>query len=287
MLDWRPNPSRARAESMALSRALAMGLGFDSTSEGVFHPAVFAANSVPYSRRPPIDLLMKLVSESRRRATSYGTAGSFQFDLEPLPELLRQGTVERAHVAAEESTGERQEFAVCEVIDDSIREGIAAAFRLVRSYWPEIEREIRVTTTCLNIFVGSRVLGFADFKTHGLIFLRRDELDDPAVCAEGIIHEASHVRFNGLLASTPCLEADDGQLYTTPLREDPRPAFGLLHQLFVVARLGAWNRRIDSAEARCKAEWAAVKLDDARATVLGLPLTAAGRQIVTSLYCRK
>ncbi|MFI7128040.1 aKG-HExxH-type peptide beta-hydroxylase [Nonomuraea sp. NPDC050153] len=145
-------------------------------------------------------------------------------------------------------------------------------------------QEIRTTVTCLSFFTAGNAIGFADICTHGLICLRADDLSNATVLAEEIIHESSHVRLNGILASTTCLEDDHGRLYQTPLREDPRPAAGLLHQLFVLARLCDWHARLGTRAVTERAERATQDLAAAYTTVQNeLPLTTAGRELVSTI----
>ncbi|MCP2353554.1 HEXXH motif-containing protein [Nonomuraea thailandensis] len=120
---------------------------------------------------------------------------------------------------------------------------------------------------------------------RGSFALRAVELSEPiAKLAEEIVHESSHVRLNSILASTPCLLDDGGKLYETPLREDPRPAVGLLHQLFVLARLCEWHARLGKHAIPERVMRAREDLIAAHATVVAeLPLTEAGRALVSTI----
>ena len=51
---------------------------------------------------------------------------------------------------------------------------------------------------------------------------------DPMILAEAIIHEFSHNKINALWTLAPLLENAFHPLYTSPVRPDPRPLFGVL-----------------------------------------------------------
>jgi hypothetical protein len=119
----------------------------------------------------------------------------------------------------------------------SQKASLNAALDLLSQLWPEASSEVQSSVAVINGFVSDRVIGFTDIHSHGAVFLRTDDIArPPGYLAEEILHEASHIRFNAKLADTP-LFVDNGHVFQSPLRPDPRPVFGVMHQVFVLARL--------------------------------------------------
>jgi HEXXH motif-containing protein len=296
-LHWQPDSVRARLERAALSRFFGRKLqelfGWDPTElerelgGDLVHPVTASVayaekNSVslPLSRR----VLVHAIGESRRRAEKTAAGGSFAVDLVPPDPMVMAATVER-HMRTARRLGDTEAIGFHRPEEMEFDDALREAHRLIGDHWPEMLAEMPVTVTCLTFFTAGAAVGFSDIYTHGLIALRALELSEPPVAlAEEIIHESSHVRLNGLLASTPCLLDDGGRLYATPLREDPRPAAGLLHQLFVLARLCEWHDRLGGRAIPERVAEAREDLTAAHATVCAeLPLTDAGRALVSTI----
>jgi HEXXH motif-containing protein len=119
----------------------------------------------------------------------------------------------------------------------SEKASLNAALHLLNQLWPEASDEVESSVAVINGFSSDRVIGFTDIHSHGAVFLRTDDIArSPSNLSEEILHEASHIRFNALLAGTP-LFVDTGHVFQSPLRPDPRPVFGVIHQVFVLARV--------------------------------------------------
>lgn len=293
-LHWQPDPVRARRERAALSRFLGAQLHelFDCAlpelehdlGGDLVHPMT---SSIAYAKKKGASVLLSrptmvgAVAESRGRAEKAAASGSFAVDLEPLDQRVMAATVER-HMEISRQVGDPGDINFLRPDKVESDAALREARRLIRDYWPVMLEEISITVSCLTFFAAEQTIGFADIYTHGLIALRVDDLlAPPAKLAEEIIHESSHVRLNGILASTACLLDDGGRLYETPLREDPRPAAGLLHQLFVLARLCEWHARLGERAIPERVVRARADLIAAHATVCAeLPLTDAGRALV-------
>ncbi|MEV6039307.1 HEXXH motif-containing putative peptide modification protein [Nonomuraea sp. NPDC052116] len=250
------------------------------------HPAAFALAWAKANGAPPAlskNGLIRTVKESRRRAGDAARRAGFAVDLTPLEEPVVAPTVER-HIRIARQAGDVETLVFHSPEQLNCHGFLRQAHGLIVDRWPAMAQEIQTTVTCLSFFTAGNAIGFADICTHGLICLRADSLANVTVLAEEIIHESSHVRLNGILASTPCLEDDNGRLYQTPLREDPRPAAGLLHQLFVLARLHDWHARLGTRAVPERAERAMRDLAAAYTTVQNeLPLTDAGRALVSTI----
>lgn len=116
-------------------------------------------------------------------------------------------------------------------------ENIRAAFALIDEIWPEALAEIRETLQRIYFFDSQDFISFTDFDTHGAVFIRQDFIDDPCRLAEEILHESSHIHLNTILAVTPLFLNTSDERYTSPLRADPRPMYGVFHQMYVLSRL--------------------------------------------------
>lgn len=110
--------------------------------------------------------------------------------------------------------------------------------------WPALLEEVETTLDCVLFFDAPRAIGFAHAQTHGAIFLRVSDLERTGRLIEELVHEASHVRLDAIMMATPLLDLHDKARYSTPLRREPRTAFGLFHQLFVLRRIVDLHRRV-------------------------------------------
>ncbi|WP_067466504.1 aKG-HExxH-type peptide beta-hydroxylase [Actinomadura macra] len=293
-LHWQPDSVRARLERAALSRFLGSQLAelyggepVEHDLDGDFvHPVTCSIAYAGKSGASPAlseQAMVRAVTESRGRAVQAAADGSFAIDLVPLDPKVMAGTVRR-HVDDARRVGDIETIVFHHPEDLDCDDPLRAAHRLISEHWPAMLEEMAATVSCLTFFTAGRAIGFADIYTHGLIALQAADLSWPIKLAEEIIHESSHVRLNGILASTTCLDDDGGRLYPTPLREDPRPAAGLLHQLFVLARLCEWHARLGEHAVPERAAQAREDLAAAHAIVSAeLPLTEAGRVLVASI----
>jgi HEXXH motif-containing protein len=295
-LHWQPDSVRARLERAALSRFLGMQLkelyGCELAeleqefAEDFVHPVTC---SIAYARKNGGSLslskqdMIRAVAKSRDRASKAAAGGSFAVDLIPLDPAVMENTMRR-HTDSARRNGDTEKITFHQPEDLNSDDPLREAYRLISDCWPAMLEEMSVTVSCLTFFTAGRTIGFTDIYTHGLIALRAADLSLPVQLAEEIIHESSHARLNGVLASTVCLHDDGGRLYPTPLREDPRPAAGLLHQLFVLARLCEWHTRLGDRAIPERAAQAREDLAAAHATVRAeLPLTEAGRALVAGI----
>lgn len=139
----------------------------------------------------------------------------------------------------------RAEIAAITELTPTEKSSVRNAFALIRAVWPAAFGEIAVVVKCISIFESKVAIGFADIETHGRIGLRRQTLtEDTTQLAEEILHESAHVRLNAIHALRPLFTNDDHELYTTPLRREPRSMFGLFHQMCVLMRLRAYYVRV-------------------------------------------
>lgn len=77
--------------------------------------------------------------------------------------------------------------------------------------------------------------------------------DNPLTMVEALVHELSHTKLNALRDIDPLLENDPSELYTSPVRPDPRPIMGVLlaaHAFVPVAYLMNKMRQSDHPMSR-------------------------------------
>ncbi|MGN9911489.1 aKG-HExxH-type peptide beta-hydroxylase [Phytohabitans sp. LJ34] len=295
-LHWQPDPSRARLERAALSRFLGTQLGkaFEcdplelerEIGGDLVHPASISVGwAVQAGRTPALSRadVVRTIVESRDRARKTAADGMFAVDLVPPDDAVVARTVER-HQADSARFDDLEPITFYQPEDLDFRKPLREAHSLVATCWPDMLEEMSVTLCCLTFFTAGMTIGFTDIYTHGMVGIRASDLLQPVVLAEEIIHESSHVRLNGLLSSTTCLHDDGGRLYQTPLREDLRTAAGLLHQLFVLARLCEWQSRLGEHAIPERLAQSREDLLAAHETAAAeLPLTDAGRALVATI----
>lgn len=81
----------------------------------------------------------------------------------------------------------------------------------------------------------------------GLVYV---SLAPPILLAESLVHESAHLRFRALEEVTELYSDGPNMRVQTPLRTDPRPVSGLMHQLVVLRYLAALYEKLRaSAEA--------------------------------------
>lgn len=261
---------------------------------GILHPDCFDLRNVlaglnaegaPPPERIILHALEHLATEvaaSRARGAENEALLGGRFDLSPdFPRAL--GILRRA-------VGTRWPARVEEASLVALRPSallrVEEAFRILEGAWPEIFAELQGEVTNLLFFDFPGLLGFSGVAYHGGIFLRVEDLADPVKLAENILHEGSHVRLNTAMAGVAYFEADAAGRYRSPLREDPRPMFGIFHQMFVLGRMLHFY---DRAEARLgirhrQHEVVRRQFLEAHAAVrANARLTEAGRQMTASL----
>lgn len=114
------------------------------------------------------------------------------------------------------------------------------AHQLVATYLPDLAEEMRLVLQLL-VPVGydpERHLSASYAEAIGIAYLSLHP--DPMTMAEALIHEFSHNKLNALQRLDPILENAFSPLFSSPVRPDPRPLYGVLlavHAFTPVARL--------------------------------------------------
>jgi HEXXH motif-containing protein len=125
----------------------------------------------------------------------------------------------------------------------SARACLAQTWILLDRAAPELAHEIR----CLirNVLFVTSQSPIEDFVFHGAstfylwgaVFLNPAIHTDRIKMAEGLTHEAAHLKLFGCSLGAPLVDNDPAARFSSPLREDPRPMDGLVHAAYVVARM--------------------------------------------------
>src|SRR6185437_8666871 len=79
--------------------------------------------------------------------------------------------------------------------------------------------------------------GASSFMLWGAIILNADRGDGPIGMAQMLAHESAHNLLFGFSADEALVENGPDELFSSPLRKDPRPMDGIYHATFVTARM--------------------------------------------------
>lgn len=85
----------------------------------------------------------------------------------------------------------------------------------------------------------SRFTGGSSYMLWGALFLNPRVQAEPVALVEAIAHECGHSALFGHTIAEPLVRNPDDELFTSPLRDDPRPMDGIYHATWVSARM-AW-----------------------------------------------
>jgi HEXXH motif-containing protein len=117
----------------------------------------------------------------------------------------------------------------------------SALFRIGRLS-PLLLRELKEYVRWITIFKGAGTVGVSSLRVFGAIYIRvaPDSWSSErahSYYVEHILHEAAHIHLNALLHLDPVILNSPTQVFSSPLRTDPRPMRGVLHATFVLGRL--------------------------------------------------
>lgn len=268
---WSPDAPTAQSETNVLCRwassAAAEGLFavssdaahrvVDRLSEGTHklgHPSFFqwyftlkdrlaAGEAVDGSPGRDLELVFDEIERSHERREEHRRRLGLPIDLASNPRGVLPSIV-KAIAMAKVAAGGNPTIQVMTAPDRELEDILRSGAGILAEHWPEMLAEIATTVRQLFIFSSEKVIGFVDFRSHGAVWLRESAIRTPLQFAEELIHEASHVRLNAAHAVSPLFLNDDRERYASPLRADPRPMFGVFHQMFVLCRLVEFYRRI-------------------------------------------
>lgn len=147
------------------------------------------------------------------------------------------------------------------------RERLDKAFALLDAGFPEMGAEIRALLRDIVVAAGPtdpKALTFdgaSSYMLWGAIMLNARGQNTVLDTAQALAHESGHNLLFGFCASGPLIENPDDELFTSPLRSDPRPMDGVVHATYVVARMHQTLSRLLESGALDEAQVAAARTD--------------------------
>jgi HEXXH motif-containing protein len=107
---------------------------------------------------------------------------------------------------------------------------------------PELAGEIRAIVSELVMVVGGEESshefdGGSSYMLWGALFLNAGLPRSEIEMIEVLAHESAHSLLFGMCTEEALVKNSDDELYSSPLREDPRPLDGIFHATFVSARM--------------------------------------------------
>ncbi len=145
------------------------------------------------------------------------------------------------------------------------RERIGSAFALLDRGFPEMAAEIRALLRELVIAAGpedpkARTFdGSSSYMLWGATLLNARGQTNVLDTAQALAHESGHNLLFGVCHSGSLVENPDEELFSSPLRADPRPMDGVFHATYVVARMHQTvSRLLESGALEGPAEDAAI-----------------------------
>lgn len=118
-----------------------------------------------------------------------------------------------------------------------------AAFQLLDRGFPQMAAEIRALLREVVIAAGPEdpkaptFDGASSYMLWGAILLNARGQTNVLDTAQALAHESGHNLLFGFCASGSLVENADDELFSSPLRADPRPMDGVFHATYVVARM--------------------------------------------------
>jgi hypothetical protein len=120
---------------------------------------------------------------------------------------------------------------------------IRDALALLDAGDPELADEIRALLRQIVLASGSKDLkaytfdGASSFMLWGAIIINADRRDGAIGMTQMLAHESAHNLLFGFSADESLVENSPDELFSSPLRKDPRPMDGIYHATFVTARM--------------------------------------------------
>jgi hypothetical protein len=124
----------------------------------------------------------------------------------------------------------------------AFRERLESGLRLLREAAPDLAGEIEAIIHEVVVVAGDKSKKFqfdggSHFQLWGALFLNGDFHKDEIAVAEVLAHESAHSLLFGFCTDEFLVENPDEEVYSSPLRPDPRPMDGIYHATFVSARM--------------------------------------------------
>jgi len=126
---------------------------------------------------------------------------------------------------------------------ETCRAQIKGAFALMEAGDPALAAEIRSLLREIILAAGSddknamTFDGASSFMLWGAIMINANRNDGELEMVQMLAHESAHNLLFGLSADGELVENSAEELFSSPLRKDPRPMDGIYHATFVTARM--------------------------------------------------
>jgi hypothetical protein len=123
------------------------------------------------------------------------------------------------------------------------RAQIRDAFTLLDKGDPDLAGEIRALLRQIVLAAGSKdpktmtFDGASSFMLWGAIIINADRNDGAIGMVQMLAHESAHNLLFGFSTDEVLVENSPEELFSSPLRRDPRPMDGIYHATFVTARM--------------------------------------------------
>jgi hypothetical protein len=130
------------------------------------------------------------------------------------------------------------------------RRQIKDAFALMDAGDPALASEIRALLREIILAAGAQIKntytfdGASAFMLWGGIILNASRREGELTMVQMLAHESAHNLVFGLSADEPLVENPPEELFSSPLRLDPRPMEGIYHATFVTARMHRAVKRL-------------------------------------------
>lgn len=200
---------------------------------------IFAA----YDELPEMERRILASEERRARAREqYGAPFDFYTPSAAIPHAIRHLRSVSAE-AADEATDGYAPLDI-EVPDERTLGVVADAWKVLERFWPEVAVEIGTIIRTFSFFADDFVIGGALQSFLGGIFLCKKQATDGIKLGEEIVHESAHARLFLIQIDHELWRNPEEARYASVLRRDPRPFWGLYHQVFVLTRLAEYYGRV-------------------------------------------
>jgi hypothetical protein len=125
---------------------------------------------------------------------------------------------------------------------EPFKERLQEAIHTLRAAVPELGGEIEAIIHEVIVVAGDKSKKFqfdggSHFQLWGALFLNGDFHKDQIAMIEVLAHESAHSLLFGFCTEEFLVENPDEELFSSPLRPDPRPMDGIYHATFVSARM--------------------------------------------------
>lgn len=139
-------------------------------------------------------------------------------------------------------------YVVANQVSNAPNDSLNSALEMIDDVWPEAGAEIRgalLGAAWIRSPAGAIVSGCGP-RRFGLIILNADHFSgaSPHELATALIHETAHHALFVETARDPLIPDDFAKPLWSPLRKQMRPAIGVVHAVFTIARIGQWASRL-------------------------------------------